>query len=251
MSVILIVSGIFCIVYYLVIVLYAGITADFAWIWLLGGVILLGTGGAVYYGKNYQGFFPGWIKYIAAAVIIMGVVIFAVLCFGVIRGMTWKGSPDLDYVVVLGAQVKGDVPSRALKKRLVKAYEYAQENPDAILILSGGQGSGENITEAQCMKEYLTEQGLPEERLILEAKSTNTRENLLFSDKLTSCAQKKTGILSNNFHVYRAVKLAEKLGYTQAEGIAAPSDAVMQVHYIVREVFALVKEILTGNISAG
>ena len=70
----------------------------------------------------------------------------------------------------------------------------------------------------------------------------------MFSDELTNCAKARTGILSNNFHVYRAVKLAEKLGYEAAEGIAAPSDAIMQVHYVVREVFALVKEKIAGNL---
>ena len=150
--------------------------------------------------------------------------------------------------MVLGAQVKGDVPSRALKKRLVKAYEYAEENPITILILSGGQGFGENITEAQCMADFLLEKGLPRERILLEEKSTNTMENLKFSNELSGCADKKTGIISNDFHVYRALKLAEKLGYDNPEGIAAPSDAVMQVHYVVREVFALVKEIAKGNV---
>ena len=84
--------------------------------------------------------------------------------------------------------------------------------------------------------------------MILEEASTNTRENLELSHEQTGCGKKHTGILSNDFHVYRAVRLAEKLGYEQAEGIAAGSDPVMQVHYVVREVFALVKEKLVGNL---
>ena len=162
----------------------------------------------------------------------------------VISGMSAKGSSQLDYVVVLGAQVKGRVPSRALKKRLDTALEYAQRNTDTILILSGGQGQGEDISEARCMQEFLMERGIGEDRLILEDQSVNTRENLLFSSRLTGCEKQRTGILSNNFHVYRALKLAEELGYEKAEGIATPSDMVMQVHYVVREAFALVKEVL-------
>lgn len=241
-------AGALCLAYYLVLVIYAGITADFAWIWLLLAAAL-GAGGALLrYGRLHPGFFPGWLRYAAAIVIAAGILLFAAVCSRVILGMSWQGSAGLDYVVVLGAQVKGDRPSRALKKRLDKALEYAQENPGTILILSGGQGSGEDITEAACMEEYLTGRGIPRERLILEEKSTSTRENLEFSQELTGCATARTGILSNNFHVYRAVRLAEKLGYTQAQGIAAPSDPIMQVHYVVRETFALLKEKMVGNI---
>ena len=109
-------------------------------------------------------------------------------------------------------------------------------------------GFGEDITEAKCMENYLIAHGIKKERLVLEEKSTNTKENLKFSDALTGCSRKNTGILSNNFHVYRAVKLAAKLGYEHPHGIAAASDPIMQVHYVVRETAALVKEKLRGNI---
>ena len=248
MQAVCITLSILCLSYYLVLVIYAGITADFAWIWILAAVMLGGTGGCLAYGKTHPGFFPVWLRDTGYTVLAVGCAVFLFLCVQIFRGMTWSGSENLDYVVILGAQVKGTVPSRALKKRLQKALEYAQKNQDTILILSGGQGSGEEITEAECMRQYLVDCGIGEERLILEETSTDTKENLEFSNRLTGCADARTGVLSNNFHVYRAVKLAQKLGYRQAEGIAAPSDPVMQVHYVVREVFALVKEKLKGQI---
>lgn len=241
-------AALICLVYYLVLVVYAGITADFAWIWLFGAVILSAAGHGVNYDRCYPDVFPGWLKYLAAAVVIAGLLFLAAAVSLIMRGMSAKGSRELDYVVVLGAQVRGDKPSRALQKRLDAALAYAKKNPKTRLILSGGQGSGEDISEAQCMAEYLMEQGMDSGRLILEEKSTDTRENLLFSDKLTGCSRERTGVLSNNFHVYRAVRLAKKLGYERVEGIAAPSDPVMQVHYVIREVFALVKEKISGNI---
>lgn len=240
--------GFLCLGYYLVLVLYAGITADFAWIWIAAALTFLGGGCVIRYERSHPGFFPGWLGWAAIVVLAAGCILFASICTSVIRGMSWKGSADLDYVVVLGAQVRGSTPSRALKKRLDKALEYARENERSILILSGGQGLGEEISEAECMRRYLTEHGISKGRLVLEDRSTTTRENLVFSDQLTGCGKTRTGILSNNFHIYRAVKLARKQGYQQAEGIAAPSDPVMQVHYVVREVFALVKEIIKGNI---
>ena len=98
------------------------------------------------------------------------------------------------------------------------------------------------------MLEYLTAEGIPEERLLSEDRSTSTKENLIFSDELTGCAQEPCGILSNNFHVFRAVTLARELGYRDPAGIPARSDPVMQVHYVVRETVALVTEKLKGEI---
>ncbi|MDD3797385.1 MAG: YdcF family protein [Lachnospiraceae bacterium] len=240
--------GALCILYYLMIVIYAGITADFAWFWLAAGIILIGCGFLISYGHHHLWVMPRWLRYTVMILMVAGTLCFTIICGGIATGMLSQGSDGLDYVVVLGAQVKGEVPSRALSKRLQQALNYALKNENTILILSGGQGSGEDITEAQCMKNYLMTCGISEDRLILEEKSTTTKENLEFSAAMTDCARKKTGILSNNFHVYRAVKLARKLGYEQAEGIAAPSDPVMQIHYIVREACALVKEKMVGNI---
>ena len=248
MSLLCFCAGIICLAYYLLIVVYAGITADFAWIWLVLAAILEGGAVLIRYGKNHPGFFLGWVKYAVSAVVLLGIVCFAALCSLVVSGMKTSARKNLDYVIVLGAHVKGDVPSKALELRLKAALKYARENEDTILVLSGGQGFGEDITEAKCMENYLTAHGISQERLVLEEKSTSTKENLKFSDELTGCSKKNTGILSNNFHVYRAVKLAEKLGYKHPYGIAAVSDPIMQVHYVVREVAALVKEKLRGNI---
>ena len=81
--------------------------------------------------------------------------------------------------------------------------------------------------------------GVEEERLILEDRSTSTRENLLFSDQLTGCGSSRCGIISNDFHICRVMKLARKAGYRDCYGIAAEGDPVMELHYIVRESVAL------------
>ena len=246
MSLLCFCAGILCLAYYVLIVVYAGITADFAWIWVFLTAVFEGSAVLLRYGRKHPGFFSGWLKFAVLAIVLVGVLCFSLICSRVISGMRTSARKNLDYVVVLGAHVKGEVPSRALELRLKAALKYARENEDTVLILSGGQGSGEDITEAQCMENYLTAHGIPKERLVSEEKSTRTKENLKFSDDLTGCSKKNTGILSNNFHVYRAVKLAEKLGYEHPYGIAAPSDPIMQVHYVVREVAALIKEKIFG-----
>lgn len=241
-------AAILCAFYYLGITAYSGIHTDFARIWLVGVAFFAGNGVLFMEDKKYPALFPVWTKYTYGLIIFAGLCFFVMLFVKVLSGMKGKGRENLDYVIVLGAHVKGETPSKALLKRLESALDYGKKNPETKLILSGGQGYGEDITEALCMKRYLTENGISADRLILEEKSTDTKENLKFSDEMTGCGKKRTGILSNDFHVYRAVRLAKKLGYSQAEGVAAASDPYMEPHYVVREMFALIKEKIKGNI---
>ena len=238
------IMGAACLLYYILIALYAGPTADFAWFWIgLGAALLLAA-----YLMRFEAGAAVWVRRALLALILAGAVLSAAVSIPVIRTMTQQAPADLPCVVVLGAQVRGTSPSRALKRRLEKAAQYARENPETVLILSGGHGDNEDISEAQCMRDYLTEAGIGEERLRMEDRSTTTRENLIFSDELTGCAQEPCGILSNNFHVFRAVTLAKELGYRSPAGIPARSDPVMQLHYVVRETVALVTEKLKGEI---
>ena len=241
-------GALLCIFYYLVLVIRAGIRADFAWIWLAAAAGLGLLAFAVSYDQHHPGFFPEWLKWFVGVGLAAGFLLFILLLIPILRGMTGKGRPNLEYVVVLGAQVRGVQPSRVLKKRLDAAAQYAENNPDTILILSGGQGEDEEISEAECMRRWLLKKGTVKNPIILEDRSVSTRENLVFSHGLTGCGKCSTGILSNNFHVTRALLLAKKYGYENVCGIAAPSDPIMQVHYVVREVFALVKERMLGNI---
>lgn len=240
--------GAICLVYYLIIICYAGITADFAWFWLLAALGAFAVSGLSWYLKFHPGILPFWLGKAALGLLVLGLLYFGYLCMCIFSDMHSQGSTGLDYVVVLGAQVRGQKPSKALTKRLEKALDYARENTGTKLILTGGQGSGEEISEAECMSRWLQERGIENFRLILEDQSTSTKENLVNADRLTGCAEAHTGILSNDFHVYRGVQMARKLGYRQPEGIAADSDPIMEVHYIVREAFALVKAKLRGNI---
>ena len=176
----------------------------------------------------------------------------------IIHGMTSEPEEELDYLIVLGAQVKKTVPSKALGLRLQKACEYLKEHSQTKAVLSGGQGSGEEIAEAECMYRYLTEHGIPEERLLKEECSTTTRENLMYSARVLADSRQevttetvlgsKIGLVSNNFHIYRALLLAEKFGYRKVYGVPAASDWKLQIHYMVREYFAVLKAKIRGDI---
>ena len=98
------------------------------------------------------------------------------------------------------------------------------------------------------MYEYLTEAGIDEKRIIQEEQSTNTAENFQYTLELVGNKQKKFLVVSNRFHIYRAVAIGKKMGIQHIEGLAAPTDGVMKVHYYLREAFAVIKYKLAGTI---
>ncbi len=228
-------AGTICVLYYLLISFYAGFSVDFGWFWLALG--------CAFFLVFASGFSSGRLLPAAGKILLFivlaGLVLLAAECVPILRAMRRGEERKTEYAIILGAQVRGTRPSKALQKRLEEASSYAKAHPETTLILSGGQGENEDISEAQCMFEYLTAEGLSKERMILEDGSTTTRENLIFSDALTGCAKTSCGIVSNNFHICRALMIAEDVGYTDPVGIPAASDPLMQVHYVVREAAAL------------
>lgn len=247
MQILWLVLGIASLLYFVILV---SIGMDFSIIWLCGAAVFFGLAFLGHYHKTHPGahFFPTWCKVILGGVLAVGLFVFLLVEVFIFTGMFQHGEKNLDYVIVLGAQVKGEVPSKALTLRLDAASEYLKENPESKAVLSGGRGPGEDITEAEAMRRYLTAGGIEANRLILEDKSTSTQENLKYSAQLIGSKEDKVGIVTNNFHVFRAIQLGKKQGYTNLSGIAAASDPRFQIHYLVREFFALVKEKLVGNI---
>lgn len=143
--------------------------------------------------------------------------------------------------VVLGCSVKGSRPSRVLRERIDAAYAYMQEHPKAVCVLSGGKGRGEDISEAECMYRELTEAGIADGRLYIEAESTNTQENLENSKAVLEGAG-ITGavtVISSEFHLYRGRQWAKKTGY-EDYGYAAHTDWKYLPTYFLREVVAVV-----------
>ena len=105
---------------------------------------------------------------------------------------------NLEYIIVLGAHVQGTRLTLALLERTRRALQYLEENPETKAVLSGGQGEGEDISEAQAMCNYLVEHGIDRERLILEGRSTSTTENLKFSLEIIGLDH-SVGVVTNNF----------------------------------------------------
>ncbi|QHQ60732.1 hypothetical protein Ana3638_08045 [Anaerocolumna sedimenticola] len=248
LAVIFLIIGLFSIGYTIAIVCYSGINTAFLGFWIIMGLgcIVLSLVLRFLYTHNIEG--PKYLKFIFTFLFLSGISIFLLVEAVVIQAGNKQPQPGADYVIVLGAQVRGTALSRALKNRLDTAYEYLVNNTTAKVIVSGGQGNGEDISEAEAMKEYLVGKGIQDERILMEDKSTNTHENLLLSKVLMTGEEHNTVIVTSRFHVFRAVGIAGKLGLTNVSGLGAPTNDILIVSYYVREFFAIIKDKLVGNI---
>lgn len=247
-----IITGIGCLTYWFSLVSYAGLGTPFAGIWLLAGCFFLVAAMVIKADKkqDFLRHIPKWLLASVAGVVAACGLLFFVLYGCVLSKIDAYPEEKADYVIVLGAQVRGTFITRSLQYRLDAALEYYEENPDCKIVVSGGQGEGEDISEAQAMFGYLVERGVPAEKIILEDRSTSTNENLRFSYELI----KEDGgedvhivICSNDFHIFRALELAENVGI-DAEGLASKSDSILHLNYMVRDSVALLKEWMLGNI---
>lgn len=149
-------------------------------------------------------------------------------------------------VIVLGAGVNGTTPSVALQTRINAAADYLTAHPETTAVLSGGQGPGEDITEAQAMYNALTAAGIDPDRLILEEASTNTRENLENSLALLPDVHHSTiAIVTNDFHMARVRLLMTAHSPGGVEQVPAELPWWwLSANYYVRETFAIVKDAL-------
>jgi len=163
------------------------------------------------------------------------------------EGMEPEADGSNEYAIVLGAKVNGEVPSLSLHYRIDAALEYAKQYPHVKLVLSGGQGPDEMMTEAEAMRRQLVEHGIEEERLILEEESTTTYENLVLSKKLIPESVESVTIITSDYHLARARMLAEKIGFQSTDSIAANTPKVVETKLKTRERLALLKTVLFGE----
>jgi len=179
---------------------------------------------------------------ILSALIFLGFCLFAYMEIPVIIDSRGDKDVDADYIIVLGAGVNGSKPSLSMVNRMTPTIEYMASHPDCIAILTGGQGDGENLSEAQAMFDYLTAHGVDADRLILEDKATSTEENLKFSfeiigDKLE---ESTVAVISSEYHLHRAKTMANMLG-KEVYGIPGrTSYPVLKLNYFIREAFGMV-----------
>lgn len=207
--------------------------ATFSRFWLVSGAGYLLAGSIVHGGLAEQILYYGTILAVQLFVITAGII-----CMGMISG----GAGEYECLIVLGAQVRGKTITDSLKRRLDKAIQYLEDHPDTYVIVSGGQGTGEEVTEAEAMAGYLAKHGIEKERIFKEDESRTTKENLAFSIRYIRNPKREIGIVSNNFHVYRACIYARKAGIEKPYPVAAGCHPVLFLNYMVRECLAVWKQ---------
>ncbi len=240
-------AGAVCVIYYLSCGLSYRFDQSMLWVWLAAGIILLARFVIVHISirRNAPLPYPKWfintLRYMS---------LFAAACFLVVECFVFSGffntcPQGVDYVILLGAKTG----SITIERRIDMAYEYLVDNPETVVICTGGQGSDEEMPEGEYMKRGLVQRGISEDRILVEDRSTSTDENLRFSRKLITDENATIAVVSNNYHIFRAMAIARKYFEGAVYGLPMASNYLSLPHYMVREFFTVVVDGLRGNLA--
>lgn len=159
-------------------------------------------------------------------------------------GMKGKPLRPADTAIILGCKVCGESPSVLLRRRIAAGINLYKRGFVKYIIASGGQGSGEKISEAECIKRYLIQRGIPGSLIYKDDKSINTMENLENSKKIMQDKNLRTAIVvTNPFHLYRSLKIAKDLKI-DAQGAASGMQNIeftCYIHSYSREAVSILK----------
>ena len=187
---------------------------------------------------------------VLTVLVCLGVAALIALEIPIIANARTDEDPQADYLIVLGAGVNGSTPSLSLVNRLTAAKDYLERFPDTVAIVSGGQGGGENLSEAEAMRRWLTQNGIPDGRILMEDRATTTEENITFSlDLLRERGEEDASIaiVSSEYHLCRAKQIARAQGIPAPIGVAGKTGyPVLKLNYFLREAFALAYQIVFG-----
>ena len=191
------------------------------------------------------------VKRVFTFFLIIGLLVVGITECLIIHASFGDKDETCQYMLVLGAKVRNDGPSVSLMDRIKATSAYMEAHPDVIAIVSGGKGPDEPITEAQCMFEQLVNLGIDPERIWLEDQATSTWENLHFAMNLieekTGQRPEKIGLLSSEYHLFRAKIFARACG-VEAVGIPARTSRISQmVNHFMREVAGVWHYIILGG----
>ncbi len=229
--------AIFCFIYSEIIRRVGSGTRFFA-VWILIGIFFVICDLITIF--NLWNKIPLILRRIVMVFLAFSLTLFVVIEGFIISGFFAKEQANLDYIIVLGAQVYENGPSSILKYRLDRALKYLNENENTKCIVCGGQGHNEPFAEAIGMKKYLKEQGVAESRIIMETESQNTEQNIKNSLKYIDSGS-SIGIVTNNFHMARALQIANENDIYNASGIVADMDNLYLLNNMVREFFSEIK----------
>lgn len=246
MKKILFIPGIIMLIYGISLVLFTNFTLG-TLLTLLIGIFLIVWG--MYFDKIQSVTKSGVKKGIKISIFIFACFEVILIGFIAVYGMYDSCDYKEDVVIVLGAGIKGDNPSYALKMRLDKAVEYHEKNPDAYIVVTGGKGPQEDTTEAYAMEKYLISKGVDESIIIKEEHSTSTNENMRFTKEILDKKFDKSyrvTVITNNFHIYRAEKIAEDEGFKNITTLHCSIHVYDIIPVYLRECLAVLKMWVVG-----
>ena len=192
-----------------------------------------------------------WTFRIFTLCLIIGIVIVGITEILVIKASFGTPHDNVDYLLVLGAKVRTTGPSASLWDRIYAAEAYLKEHPDTIAIVSGGQGEDEPWTEAEVMYAELVYAGIDPERIWMEDRATSTWENINFALELieekTGSRPETLGILSSEYHLFRASLFAKECGVGFVGVPARTSRMGQTINHFIREVAGVWHFLLLGG----
>ena len=237
-SIILFLLSVFCTIYYGIIIAYSGPKTSFIGFWPVAA--MLSAFFAVFLQSSFFLSLPHVITLILKLFFITVILLFVILF---LRISVCRSDADInaDYLIVLGAIVRGETPSNALKERIQTAFDYLKTHEDAIAILTGYRNPQATISQGTCMQKELRRLGIPAYRLLVEQDARTTYENFQFSKDYMTRLEPKTAFITSDFHLYRAKKIAAKCGYKNIKGIGAKTPTPLILHCYIREVFSVMK----------
>ena len=236
------IAGVACVAYYFLIGLYSRFGLSIQWIWLAAGAALIAAG------LLTRTRLPQWLRWLWRGALGAGLALVILLECVVVSGMHATAPAGMDYLVVLGASVYADGPSPALTRRINAVMACLDDHPGAIIIASGGQGRSEPISEAQCIRDELVKRGVDPARIVLEERSTNTRENIAYSKEIIGDDDARIAIVTNNYHVWRSLRMARTAGLKNVWGIASEYTGPTLFHFMIREAVSITLWFLLGKL---
>ena len=229
--------AVLCLAYYIVLIYHTkNIKTNFAWFWAFSAVLSICLG-------VITSILPEWGVRVINILFIAWVLFFLATEIVIFCGMLVMPAKKCPVIIVLGAHVNEDGPCDTLKRRLQKALTLLLDDKEMKVIVSGGKGRGESQTEAKVMADFFKTYGITSDRILIEDRSGSTKENLEYSMEILEDIKeqdKPVGIVTNNFHMYRAIKQAKICGYQNPRGIMAGVDYILFLNYIVREFFCVI-----------
>ena len=240
-----------CLLYAVMVFLVASGTLSFT-IWLAAAAFF----GLCFFlaGKGRWGKCPKAVRVISYTLLGVGISVFLICETCILSHFFDKGEPQLDYVIVLGAQMRSTGPSVIFRYRLQKAKEYLDANPGTVCITTGGKGYNESVSEGEGGRDYLISLGVSPDRILAENTSRDTAENIVNSMALIRSGdinenELKIGIITNGFHVFRGVHIARKITGAKVSGIAAYMQFRFIPNNMARECFGILKDFFAGRLA--